>query len=68
MEQLSFPARGVEGPGPYSGDRILRRQVKYEESVEPDFPSVGGDEVESLSGEPAEGDTSDSGEDEEQEE
>jgi tetratricopeptide (TPR) repeat protein len=67
VEQLSFPARGVEGSGPYDGDRIFKRQLKYEAAGEPDFPSVGGDEVESLSGEPTEGDTSDSGEDEEQE-
>ena len=67
MEQLSFPSRGVEGLGPYSGDSIFRRQLKYEAAGEPDLTLVGGDEVESLSGEPAEDDTSDTEEDEEQE-
>jgi hypothetical protein len=64
VEQLSFPSKGVEGLGPHAGDRIFRRQLKYEAAGEPDFTLVGGDEVESLSGEPTEGDTE---EDEEQE-
>ncbi len=67
VEQLSFPSRGVEGHSPYAGDRKFRRQLKYEAVGEPDYTSVGGDEAEPLPGELAEGDTSDTEEDEEQE-
>ncbi|MDP6141876.1 MAG: hypothetical protein QGF23_00325, partial [Dehalococcoidales bacterium] len=43
-------ALAVEGSGPYAGDRIFRRQLKYEAAVKPDYTLVDGDEVNSLSG------------------
>ncbi len=63
--QLSFPSRGVEGPSPYTGDRIFRRQLKYEVVGEPDYTLGGGDEGESLSGELEEDAPDDTEEDEE---
>jgi hypothetical protein len=44
--QLSFPPRGVESARPYISDRILRRELEYEESLsgETTYTIVGGDE------------------------
>jgi tetratricopeptide (TPR) repeat protein len=42
----SFPPRGTESLRPYAGDRIIRRELEYEESLlgEPSYTIVGGDE------------------------
>lgn len=42
--QLSFPSRGLEGPQPYVGDRILRRELEWEEELvgEPGYTIIGG--------------------------
>jgi len=42
---LSFPPRGVEAARPYISDRIIRRELEYEESLsgEPTYTIVGGD-------------------------
>lgn len=54
--QLSFPSRGFDSLRPYVSDRILRRQLGYEEETveEPGYTIVGGDEVELLPAEPTE--------------
>ena len=54
--QLSFPSRGFDSLRPYVSDRILRRQLGYEEEAgeEPGYTIVGGDEVELLPAEPTE--------------
>jgi len=41
---LSFPPRGVEPPRPYISDRIIRRELEYEESLsgETAYTIVGG--------------------------
>jgi len=54
--QLSFPSRGFDSLRPYVSDRILRRQLDYEEEAveEPGYTIVGGDEVELLPAEPTE--------------
>ena len=48
--QLSFPAKGVEGPRPYVGERIIRRELEYEEALpdEPGYTIIAGDETELL--------------------
>ena len=63
--QLSFPSKGLGSLRPYVSDRILRRQIEYNEAavVEPDYIKAGEDETELLSGEPVDEDN----EDEEQE-
>lgn len=63
--QLSFPAKSLGSLRPYVSDRILKRQVEYNEAVvvEPDYIKAGEDEKELLSGEPVD----DGNEDEEQE-
>jgi tetratricopeptide (TPR) repeat protein len=44
--ELSFPPRGVEPIRPYISDRMLRRELEYEESLtgETAYTIVGGDE------------------------
>jgi len=48
--RLSFPARGAESLRPYVGDRIIRRELEYEEALpgEPTYTIIGGDEAELL--------------------
>ena len=52
--RLSFPPRGVEGLRPYAGDRIIRRELEYEEAVEEEayYTMVGGEEAELSHEEP----------------
>ena len=47
----SFPPKGVEGLRPYISDRIIRRELEYEEALPtgPGYTIVGGEEGESLS-------------------
>jgi len=47
----SFPPKGVEGLRPYISDRIIRRELEYEEALptEPGYTIIGGEEGESLS-------------------
>lgn len=50
--QLSFPPKGAESFRPYVDDRIVRRELEYEEALleEPSYTIiVGGDEAELLS-------------------
>jgi len=44
--QLSFPSRSLEGLQPYVGDRMLRRDVRYEEELVegPGYTIIGGEE------------------------
>ena len=44
--RLSFPPRGVEPSRPYISDRMLRRELEYEESLsgETTYTVVGGEE------------------------
>ena len=47
--QLSFPSKGLEVPRSYATDRIIRRELEYEEEVEgPGYTIIGGDEIEVL--------------------
>ena len=48
--QLSFPAKGLEGVRPYVGDRIIRRELEYEEALpeEPGYTIIAGEETELL--------------------
>ncbi len=48
--QHSFPPRGIEDPQPYVSDRMLRRELEYEEESveEPGYTIVGGEEVEVM--------------------
>jgi len=48
--QLSFPPKGARSFWPYVGDRIIRRELDYEEALlgEPSYTIVGGDETELL--------------------
>ena len=48
---LSFPPKGADEVRPYVGDRIIRRELDYEEELagEPAYILVGGDEGELLS-------------------
>jgi len=54
--RLSFPLKGFEGFRPYvsdrMGERILRRELEYEEELEeePGYTIVGGEEAEVLPG------------------
>ncbi len=54
--KLSFPPKGTEGFRPYAEERVLRRELEYEETApeEPGYTIVGGDETEVLTEEPAE--------------
>jgi len=47
---LSFPSRGAESIRSYVSDRIIRREIEYEEALpgEPTYTIVGGDETEIL--------------------
>ena len=46
--RLSFPPKGAESFRPYVGDRIIRRELEYEEalSAKPGYTIVGGEETE----------------------
>ena len=46
----SFPPKGAEGLRPYISDRIIRRELEYEEALptEPGYTIIGGEEGESL--------------------
>ncbi len=48
--RLSFPAKGVESPRPYVGDRVFRRELEYEEELveEPGYTIIGEDVIEVL--------------------
>ena len=48
--RLSFPPKGVESFRPYVGDRIIRRELEYEEALsgEPSYTIIGGEEAEVL--------------------
>ncbi|MFB0559421.1 MAG: tetratricopeptide repeat protein [Dehalococcoidales bacterium] len=52
----SFPPRGAEGLRPYISDRIIRRELEYEEALptEPGYTIIGGEEGELLPEEPPE--------------
>ena len=49
--RLSFPSKGAENFWPYVGDRIIRRELEYEEALPgtPSYTIIGGDETELLS-------------------
>ncbi len=49
--RLSFPPKGSESFWPYVGDRIIRRELEYEEALsgKPSYTIVGGEETELLS-------------------
>jgi len=49
--RLSFPPKGSESFRSYFGDRVIRREVEYEESLseEAEYTIVGGEEAEVLS-------------------
>ena len=63
--QLSFPSKGFGSLRPYVSDKILRRQIEYDEAMatEPGYITASEDETELLSGEP----TDEGNEEEEQE-
>ena len=46
--RLSFPLRDLEAPRPYVSDKILRRELEYEEELveEPGYTIIGGEEAE----------------------
>ena len=56
--RFSFPSKGAESLRPYVGDRIIRRELEYEEALpgEPVYTIVGGEEAELLSEESPETD------------
>ena len=49
--RLSFPAKGPESFWPFVGDRIIRRELEYEEALpgKPGYTIIGGEETELLS-------------------
>ena len=49
--RLSFPPKGSESFRPYVGDRIIRREIEYEEALpgKPSYTIIGGEETELLS-------------------
>ncbi len=49
--RLSFPPKESESFRPHVGDRIIRRELEYEEALpgEPTYTIIGGDETELLS-------------------
>ena len=55
-DQLSFPSKRLGASHTYATDRIIRRELEYEEGEveEPGYTIVGGDEIEVL---PAEADS-----------
>lgn len=66
--QPSFPGRGYGTPGAYTGDRLLRQRLKYDEAaVEPGATLAGENNTEALNGGAEEDAPNDSDEDEEQE-
>jgi len=46
--RFSFPPKGAESFRPYGGDRMIRRELEYEEALlgEPSYTIVGGEEGE----------------------
>lgn len=48
--RLSFPPKGSTTYRPYVDDRIIRREIEYEEAlaVEPTYTIIGGDEPEEI--------------------
>jgi hypothetical protein len=48
--RLSFPPEGSTSYRPYVDDRIIRREIEYEEAlaVEPTYTIIGGDESEEI--------------------
>ena len=48
--RLSFPPKGTESFRPYVGDRMLRRELEYEEVLadKPAYTVIGGEETELL--------------------
>jgi hypothetical protein len=54
--QLSFPSKGFGSLRPYVSDKILRRQIEYDESAtrEPGYSIVGEEDGEMISEEPVE--------------
>lgn len=48
--QLSFPSRGFESLRPYVNDRVIRRELEYEEEVveELGYTIIGGGEIETV--------------------
>ena len=59
--RLSFPPKGAESYGPYVDDRIIRRELEYEEALpgEHSYTVIGGDEPELLSEESPDEDEAD---------
>jgi len=53
--RLSFPPKEVETHWPHFEDRMIRRELEYEEALpgEPTYTIIGGDETELLYEEPA---------------
>ena len=52
--RLSFPSKHLEALRPYIGDRIIKRELEYEEKLveEPGYTIIGGEGVELLPEEP----------------
>jgi hypothetical protein len=52
--QLSFPSKGFGSLRPYVSDKILRRQIEYDESAatEPGYVVAGEDETGLMNEEP----------------
>jgi tetratricopeptide (TPR) repeat protein len=46
--QLSFPSKGFGSLRPYVSDKILRRQIEYDETAEPEYITSDEDEAELL--------------------
>ncbi|MFC2071184.1 tetratricopeptide repeat protein [Chloroflexota bacterium] len=48
--RFSFPRRGTESFRPYIGDRIIRRELEYENALsgKPSYTIIGGEETEIL--------------------
>jgi len=64
--RFSFPPKGTVSIRPYINDRMIRREIEYEETlaVEPTYTIIGGDEAEELYTEES-SDADDENEDEE---
>ena len=56
--RFSFPPKGAEGFRPYASDRIIRRELEYEQALpgEPVYTIIGGDETDILSEDSVEAD------------